>query len=120
MKKNTTHVFLVGSKSIGAYGGYETFVKKLTEYHEDKKLIQYHVACKANGDGYMDEVKIEGVKQISDKEFIYHNARCFKIFVPQIGSAQAIYYDMKALQECCRYIKKHNISQPIIYILACR
>ncbi len=26
---NVQHVFLVGSKSLGAYGGYETFVNKL-------------------------------------------------------------------------------------------
>ena len=29
------HVFLVGAKSLGAYGGYETFVYKLTEYHQN-------------------------------------------------------------------------------------
>ncbi len=29
------HIFLVGAKSLGAYGGYETFVYKLTEYHEN-------------------------------------------------------------------------------------
>ncbi len=29
------HVFIVGSKGIpGSYGGYETFVDKLTEYHQ--------------------------------------------------------------------------------------
>ena len=31
------HVFLVGAKSLGAYGGYETFVYKLTEYHQDNE-----------------------------------------------------------------------------------
>ena len=29
------HVYLVGAKSLGAYGGYETFVYKLTEYHQN-------------------------------------------------------------------------------------
>ena len=33
------HVFLVGAKSLGAYGGYETFVNKLTEYHQDHPKI---------------------------------------------------------------------------------
>ena len=33
------HVFLVGAKSLGAYGGYETFVYKLTEYHQNKKIL---------------------------------------------------------------------------------
>ena len=33
------HVFLVGAKSLGAYDGYETFVYKLTEYHQNKKIL---------------------------------------------------------------------------------
>lgn len=114
------HVFLVGAKSLGAYGGYETFVYKLTEYHQNNPHIRYHVACKANGDGCMDETKVEGVTRISDREFEFHNARCFKIHIPQIGPAQAIYYDVAALQECCSYIRKHRIPHPIIYIMACR
>ena len=114
------HVFLVGAKSLGAYGGYETFVYKLTEYHQDKKNIKYHVACKANGDGCMDETKVEGVTRINDHEFEFHNAHCFKIDIPQIGPAQAIYYDVAALKACCEYIKKNHIQHPIVYIMACR
>lgn len=114
------HVFIVGSKSMGAYGGYETFVNKLTEYHQNNEKIKYHVACKANGDGSMDESKLEGVVRISENEFEYHNAHCFKIHVPNIGAAVAIYYDIAALKYCCEYIKKNNIQNPIVYILACR
>lgn len=114
------HVFLVGAKSLGAYGGYETFVYKLTEYHQNKKNIKYHVACKANGDGCMDETIVEGVTRINDHEFEFHNAHCFKIDIPQIGAAQAIYYDVVALNACCKYIKEHKIKQPIVYIMACR
>lgn len=91
------HVFLVGAKSLGAYGGYETFVYKLTEYHQNKENIKYHVACKANGDGCMDETKVDGATRINDHEFEFHNAHCFKIDIPQIGPAQAIYYDVAAL-----------------------
>lgn len=99
------HIFIVGSKGIpGAYGGYETFVDRLTEYHQENSNLKYHVACKSNEKG----------------EFVYHNADCFKIKVPDIGAAQAIYYDVAALNHCCRYIKKHNIENPVIYILACR
>lgn len=47
------HIFLVGAKSLGAYGGYETFVDKITEYHQNSPEIKYHVASKANGDGCM-------------------------------------------------------------------
>ena len=99
------HIFIIGSKGIpGAYGGYETFVDKLTEYHQDNENLKYHVACKDTAKG----------------EEIYHNARCFYIKVPNIGAAQAIYYDVAALQDCCRYIKTNKIPNPIVYILACR
>ena len=39
-KKEVQHVYLVGAKSLGAYGGYETFVYKLTEYHQNKENIK--------------------------------------------------------------------------------
>lgn len=126
MVENVQHVFLVGAKSLGAYGGYETFVNKLTEYHQHNARIKYHVACKANGDGCMDETKVEGVTEIVKKdgktvEFTYHNTRCFKIEIPEkLGAAQAVYYDVKALEECCKYIRKNNILHPIVYIMACR
>lgn len=114
------HVFIVGAKSLGAYGGYETFVYKLTEYHQNNKNIKYHVACKANGDGHMDETKLENIKKINDVEFEFNNAHCFKISVPNIGPAVAIYYDVVALNKCCDYIAKNDIKNAIVYILACR
>ena len=115
------HVFLVGAKSLGAYGGYETFINKLTEYHQNNSRIKYHVACKANGDGCMDPYKTEGAKIINEYEFTYHNANCFRIKIPQkLGSAQAIYYDVAALKECCEIIKREKIQHPIVYIMACR
>lgn len=120
MENNVRHIFLVGAKCLGKYGGYETFVNKLTEYHQNKNNIKYYVACKANGDGYMDESKLEGIKYLSPGEFLYHNATCFKIPLPNIGSAQAIIYDISAVNKCCEYIKKNNIKDPIVYIMACR
>lgn len=114
------HIFLVGAKSLGAYGGYETFINKLTEYHQENPRLKYHIACKANGDGSMNENKLENIKRISDSEFSYHNADCFKIHVPRIGPVQAIYYDVMSLKKCCIYIRKNNIQNPIVYIMACR
>ena len=103
--KAVQHVFIVGSKGIpGNYGGYETFVDKLTEYHQGEPLLKYHVACKADEEG----------------EFEYNDARCFKVKVPDIGPAQAIYYDVTALNQCISFIKKHDIKHPIVYVLACR
>lgn len=127
MSTEVQHAFLVGAKSLGAYGGYETFINKLTEYHQTNASLKYHVACKGNGDGCMDETKVSGVTDIvrdgkgKTVEFTYHNARCFKISIPEkLGPAQAIYYDVKALSECCKYIKKHHIQHPVVYIMACR
>lgn len=120
------HIFIIGSKSIGQYGGYETFVDKLTEYHCSESSIKYHIACKANGDGYMDETKLNGVSEIKNdkngdvREFQYHNAHVFKLPVPNIGPAVAIYYDIAALRWAIDYCKKFNISHPIFYVLACR
>jgi rhamnosyltransferase len=126
MEKEQQHIFLVGAKSLGAYGGYETFVNKLTEYHQNDNQLVYHVACKANGDGCMDETKLENVSNLQKNEkgdvvsFTYHNAHCFKITVPNIGPAQAIYYDLEALNQCCHYIEENHIQHPIVYIMACR
>lgn len=115
------HVFLVGAKGIGSYGGFETFINKLTEYHQNNDKIKYYVACKANGSGCMDPKNSEGAKIISDHEFLYHNAHCFQICVPEkLGPAQAIYYDVAALNECVRIIKEQKMKHPIVYIMACR
>lgn len=120
------HVFIIGAKSIGQYGGYETFVDKLTEQHQSERFIKYHIACKANGEGFMDENKLDGIeitKKTSDgkvAEFIYHNAHVFKIPCPNIGPAVAIYYDWAALKYCIQYCVENKIEHPIFYILTCR
>jgi len=46
MESNKKHIFIVGAKSIGQYGGYETFLDKLTEGHENNENIQYYIATK--------------------------------------------------------------------------
>ena len=98
------HVFIIGSKGIPAnYGGFETFVEKLTEQQKSKD-IKYHVSCLAD----------------NDNEFEHNGARCFNVKVPDIGPAKAVYYDIVALKECIKYIKENKIESPIVYILACR
>ncbi len=120
------HVFIIGSKSIGQYGGYETFVDRLIGEHENETRIKYHVACKANGDGYMDESKLSSVSDVvKDKdgnvnEFTYKNAHVFKIPCPNIGPAVAIYYDRAALIYSIKYCKENQIQHPIFYVLTCR
>ena len=98
------HIFIIGSKGIPAnYGGFETFVEKLTE-GKQKKEIKYHVSCLSN----------------NFDQFEHNGARCFNIKVPNIGAAKAVYYDILALKESIKYIEKNNIQNAIIYILACR
>lgn len=97
------HVFIVGCKGIPcAYGGYETFVDKLTEYNHN--FVKYHVAC----------------KNAQNKEFEYNGARCFSVYVPEIGSAAAVLYDILAIKQSLDYIRTHCIKKAIIYCLACR
>ncbi len=124
--KPVQHVFIIGSKSIGQYGGYETFVDRLIGEHEKEKSLKYHVACKANGDGYMDESKLNPIRIIktnkdgSVTEFEYKNAHVFKIPCPAIGPAVAIYYDRAAVKYSIEYCKENHIEHPIFYILTCR
>ena len=98
------HVFIIGSKSIGQYGGYETFVDRLIEEHANENRIKYHIACKANGDGHMDETKLSSISDVvrnrngEVQEFTYKNAHVFKIPCPNIGPAVAVLYDKAAVE----------------------
>lgn len=118
---NIRTVYIIGSKSIGQYGGYESFVLNLIKRHKDNVNIQCYIACKANGQGFMDLTKLSGAKLINDSEFIYCNAHGFLISVPEfLGSGQAIFYDIEALKWACEHIEKNHIQAPIVYILASR
>ena len=103
--RNKQHVFIIGSKGIPAqYGGFETFVDKLTEYQTDKDIL-FHVARMAN-----DEDRYE-----------YNGAIGFDVKVPNIGPAKAIYYDIAALDKCIEYCTHMDLKKPpVFYILACR
>ena len=97
--------FIIGSKGIPAhYGGFETFVEKLTQYQHSSK-IRYHIARVGN----------------QDFRYEYNGAKCFSVSVPEIGIARAVYYDLKALQKCIDYCKvRPAVKNPIFYVLACR
>ena len=98
------NVFIIGSKGIPAnYGGFETFVEYLTKYKVSDD-IKYHVACLSD----------------HEEEFEHNQSRCFKVQVPNIGPAKAVYYDIAALKAVYQYVVDHNIEEGIVYILACR
>lgn len=114
------HIFICGAKSVGQYGGYETFVDRLSEYQQENREVKLHILCKANGDGCMDETRLRGAVPLGPGEFEYHNAHCVKLPVPNIGPAVAIYYDRAAVLYSIRYCREHGITDPIIYVLTCR
>lgn len=43
MENKVTSPILIGAKSIGQYGGYESFVYKLLEFHKEQK--KYSLLC---------------------------------------------------------------------------
>ena len=60
----TREIFVIGAKCIGQYGGYETFLEKLTEVHQDDSSIRYHIVTKANGEGAMNESKLSSISDV--------------------------------------------------------
>ena len=104
------HIYIIGSKGIPArYGGYETFVEKLTAGQKSPD-IKYHVASRR------DNTKLSQENDV----FEYNGAEIFSIDVPSIGPAQAIAYDIKALQWAIQNAKDIEARAPIFYILAAR
>lgn len=98
------NIFIIGSKGIPAnYGGFETFVDKLTS-NKKSTNIKYHVSCLSN----------------NFDEFTYNEARCFNVKVPNLGPGKAVLYDIMALKMCLDYIDKNKVKNALIYILACR
>ena len=99
-------VFIVGSKGIPAnYGGFETFVDNLVTRQVNPN-IKYHVSCMT-----FDK---------SVKQYDYNGAECQEIYVPNIGGAKAILYDLRSLDWALDTIKERNLTDGIVYILACR
>ena len=104
------HVFIVGSKGIPTkYGGFETFVDKLTEYQKSDD-IKYHVSNIRDNETY----------DPNNVTYEYNGAHCFTIKQRINSAAKAIFYDVDSIKYSLKYIKENNIEEPIIYVLACR
>lgn len=104
----TKNIFIIGAKGIPAnYGGFESFVEQLTARKESQD-IHYYVACRRD----LSENKAD--------TFEYNDATCFNVDVPDVGPAKAILYDVNAFKWTMKYIKKNNIQNAIVYVLACR
>ncbi|MCS4488047.1 beta 1-4 rhamnosyltransferase Cps2T [Streptococcus sciuri] len=97
------HVFIIGSRGLPAsYGGFETFVSELVT-HQKNRYIKYHVACLS--------------QEQHGTHYDYKGADCFRIKVPNLGSARVILYDMMAINYALAFIKKNAIKEPVFYIL---
>ena len=104
----TQSIYIVGSKGIPAkYGGFETFVEKLTEFQQDKD-IQYYVACMREN---------SAKSGITADTFEHNGAICYNIDVPNIGPARAIAYDIAALNKAIEIAKENKDQAPIFLCL---
>lgn len=107
MGDGVKHVYIVGCKGIPArYGGFETFVEKLTE-NRASDGIRYHVACA------VDEMPEE-------PEYEHNGAHCFCVEWRPIGAARAVAYDLDALGWAIRHAERNGVERPVFYVLACR
>ena len=73
LRKEIQHIYLVGAKSLGAYGGYETFVYKLTEYHQNnRKMKQIAVqSLQKYSSKIRDNPSSKPVRQYTNQTIIY-------------------------------------------------
>ena len=98
------HVFLIGSKGIPAqYGGFETFVEKLTAGKIDKE-IYYHVSCMDN----------------DERHFEYNGADCFNVKMPLPGPIGRMLHVSRVLSQIEIWLKANYEESAIIYILGYR
>ena len=108
MKKS---VYIIGSKGIPAkYGGFETFVEKLTEHQKDIN-IQYYVACMREN---------SAKSGLTADTFEYNGAICYNIDVPNIGPSRAIAYDIVAVNRAIEIAKENKDEVIEIGRASCR
>lgn len=99
-----THIFLIGSKGIPAqYGGFETFVEKLTAGKIDKD-IYYHVSCMDN----------------DERHFEYNGADCFNVKTPLPGPIGRMLHVSRVLSQIETWRKTNYEETAIVYILGYR
>ena len=97
------HVFIIGSRGLPAqYGGFETFVDELVS-HQQSDQIKYHVANLS--------------KTATGRHVDYKTADVFDVKARRFGGANVIFYDRDAINYALSYIRQHNITTPIFYVL---
>ena len=78
-------VFIIGAKSIGQYGGYETFLDKLTKMHASEPSIKYHIVTKANGEGARTEEE-----RVRENGHAGQEAQQIRTLITHLTEAEAI------------------------------
>ncbi|MDR1779037.1 MAG: DUF1972 domain-containing protein [Clostridiales Family XIII bacterium] len=111
-------VFIVGSRGIpAAYGGFETFAEELVRFGSNG-TVAYHVACRALPSG--QEAAESGAAGAGNGyvHYEYLGADCFTVPLPKhIGSAAAIFYDLRALKYAARLAEKNGYEAPVFLVL---
>ena len=113
-------VYIVGAKSVGQYGGYETFLYELTQKHQHRQEIRYHIAVKTSGAGCMASSLLAALPRAEDGAPLFQGARLIPLRVPTPGPVQAVVLDLLGLWRCVRECRKNGADQPVFYLLTCR
>lgn len=105
------NVYILGSKGIpAAYGGFETFVERLTAGKVSEKL-HYYVSCQKYADEYA---------ALKGECYEHNGATCFPIKVPKIDAFKSVYCDAVSLRWAIRHIRRNHVEAPVIFICTCR
>ena len=70
-KKDKRNIFIIGAKSLGQYGGYETFLDKLTEVHQNESSIQYYIVKVYEVTGSVEKLIITCTNEYDENGFNY-------------------------------------------------
>ena len=115
------HIYLTGARSIGQYGGYESFVYELIRHGDLAETLSYHVTCLAGGSGGMDIGKLPGAVMTGKGEFSWQGVHGMLIGVPlAAGGFRTVLYTVKALEKVCGHIRKKRIKDPVVLLMGAR
>ena len=101
------NVFIIGLRGYTQnYGGWEAFAQGLLNNWIDKD-VQWWAYEKVDSP---DKEEIE----------IVNNVICIRVYEGETGSSAMPKYDLHCTNLTCRFVKRHNISNPIMYHLGVR
>ena len=117
-------VYIIGARSIGHYGGFETFVMNLLREHAQDPSLQYYVTFPAAPGGRAALSRLPGARRVSPLKYEWNGARCIAVRAPlpfrRPDALRTVFCTLRALQLTCRHIERHRPERPVVLILASR